>query len=60
MQGAIGELHDLVRYFDPEPRRVLLLPSPPGSDLMELLLRQQVTAMWLSGPREFARAEPPV
>lgn len=60
VQGAIGELHDLVRYFDPEPRRVLLLPSPPSSDLMELLLRQQVTAMWPSGPREFVRAEPPV
>ncbi|MFJ5068408.1 hypothetical protein ACIQC7_18635 [Kitasatospora sp. NPDC088556] len=59
VREAIGELHDLARYFDAEPRRVLLLPSPPDEDLTELLHHQQVSAVWPSGPREFARSEVP-
>ncbi|MEU8763410.1 hypothetical protein [Streptomyces sp. NPDC048659] len=59
VREAIGELHDLARYFDAEPRRVLLLPSAPDKDLTELLHRQQVSAVWPSGPRAFARSEVP-
>ncbi|MFI6112718.1 hypothetical protein [Kitasatospora sp. NPDC051164] len=59
VREAIGELHDLARYFDAEPRRVLLLPSAPDKDLTELLHRQQVSAVWPSGPRTFARSEVP-
>ncbi|MCM2430940.1 hypothetical protein [Streptomyces sp. RKAG337] len=58
VREAIGELHDLARYFDPEPTRVLLLPSRPDKDLSELLHRQQVTAVWPIGPRRFGRTSP--
>jgi hypothetical protein len=56
---ALGELHDLVRFFDPAPRRVLLLPAEPSRDLIDLLHGEQVTVVWPSGPEEFTRAEPP-
>jgi hypothetical protein len=57
VREAIGELHDLARYFTPEPTRVLLLPSQPDKDLSELLHRQQVTAVWPTRPRSFSRTD---
>ncbi|MFI6688428.1 hypothetical protein [Streptomyces sp. NPDC050485] len=58
VREAVGELHDLARYFDPEPTRVLLLPSQPDRDLSEFLHRQQVTVVWPTGQRQFDRTEP--
>ncbi len=55
---ALGELHDLARFFTPTPRRVLLLPCEPDADLTELLLTQHVTAAWPCGARDFARTAP--
>ncbi|EDY53112.1 hypothetical protein [Streptomyces clavuligerus] len=58
VREAIGELHDLARYFTPEPARVLVLPARPDEDLSELLRRQQVTAVWPIGPHGFGRTDP--
>ncbi|WP_435060144.1 hypothetical protein [Streptomyces sp. bgisy060] len=58
VREAIGELHDLARYFAPEPARVLVLPDRPDEDLSDLLHRQQVSAVWPIGPRDFGRTDP--
>ncbi|MEU6405388.1 hypothetical protein [Streptomyces sp. NPDC046985] len=58
VREAIGELHDLARYFTPEPARVMVLPARPDEDLSELLHRQQVSAVWPIGPRGFGRTDP--
>ncbi|MCG7522841.1 hypothetical protein MHW47_00025 [Streptomyces sp. OfavH-34-F] len=58
VREAIGELHDIARYFAPEPTRVLALPAQPDKDLSELLHRQQVSAVWPIGPRGFGRTDP--
>ncbi|MFD5610479.1 hypothetical protein [Kitasatospora sp. NPDC127060] len=54
---ALGRLNDQSRFFAPTPRRALLLPGQPDPDLMDLLLSQQVTAIWPSGPFSYARSE---
>jgi hypothetical protein len=52
---ALGELHDVARSFDPEPRLVLLVPSRPSDDLTALLLIERVAVVWPDGPGAFSR-----
>lgn len=53
---AIGELHDLVRYFPAATGRTLVLPHAPDTGLAELLGSQGITATWPTGTDGFTRA----
>ncbi len=48
---AIGQLADYARFIDPPLDCAILLPAKPSRDLMELLSRQGVNAIWREGPR---------
>jgi hypothetical protein len=43
---ALGQLADYARFIDPAPRRAVLLPERPRSDLEALLLSQGVHTLW--------------
>jgi len=54
IRRMLGQLDDLARFFNPTPRRVLLLPAAPERDLAELLASRNITATWPS-PTGFDR-----
>ncbi|MFF4188401.1 hypothetical protein ACFYZ9_34910 [Streptomyces sp. NPDC001691] len=57
VRAAYGELLDMRRFFNPTPRRVMLLPSRPRPDLADLCGRNDITVVWPT-PGGFERAEP--
>lgn len=56
--AALGELQDLARFMDPQPKRALLLPSEPDGDLVGLLHHADVSAIWPLDRYRFARTQP--
>jgi hypothetical protein len=58
VRAAFGELLDLRRFFDPTPRRVMLLPSRPRPDLADLCGRNDIAVVWPEPGGGFERAEP--
>jgi hypothetical protein len=47
---AIGQLADYARFIQPPPGCAILLPAKPSSDLIDLLNRQGISAIWREGP----------
>jgi hypothetical protein len=47
---AIGQLADYARFIEPPLDRAILLPAKPSQDLVELLNRQGISAIWREGP----------
>ncbi|MFI5749026.1 hypothetical protein ACIBBE_24540 [Streptomyces sp. NPDC051644] len=58
VRAAFGELIDMRRFFDPRPRRVMLLPSYPRTDLADLCGRNDITVVWQKRDGSFERVEP--
>ncbi|MEU6352174.1 hypothetical protein ABZ896_23045 [Streptomyces sp. NPDC047072] len=58
MLAAFGELIDMRRFFNPTPRRVMLVPSEPRPDLAGLCAANDITLVWPDGPRTFHRSDP--
>ncbi|WP_055531328.1 hypothetical protein [Streptomyces graminilatus] len=56
--AAFGELLDMRRFFDPTPRRVMLAPSMPHPDLVDLCASNDITLVCRDGEGGFTRVEP--
>ena len=46
---AVGQLADYARLVDPTPRKVLLVPERPRTDLLALADSRQIVVMWPNG-----------
>ncbi len=51
MRMAIGQLADYARLVDPAPRRVVVMPEKPRSDLLRLARSQDIGVMWPDSDR---------
>ncbi|MFI1225917.1 hypothetical protein ACH4UK_27935 [Streptomyces sp. NPDC020884] len=58
VRAALGALVDLPRFFNPRPRRVMLMPSRPRPDLADLCGRNDIAVIWQERDGRFERAEP--
>jgi hypothetical protein len=47
---AIGQLADYGRFIKLAPDRAILLPAKPSQDVIDLLNRQGISAIWREGP----------
>ncbi|MGA5442487.1 hypothetical protein ACPCKW_23625 [Streptomyces griseoincarnatus] len=54
--SAFGEVLYVGRFFAPAPGRLVLVPSRPRPDLVELLHETNVTLAWPAGPHAFTRS----
>ncbi len=50
---AIGQLADYARLVDPPPRRVILVPQEPRTDLLELAKSQEIAVIWPDAEGKF-------
>jgi hypothetical protein len=56
--AAFGELLDMRRFFNPTPRRVMLVPSEPRLDLASLCTDNDITLVWPDGSGAFSESGP--
>lgn len=55
---AIGQLADYARMVKPAPKRAILLPEKPRSDLLKLAKSQGISVIWADGKGGFAASSP--
>lgn len=55
---AIGQLADYARLVEPPPRRVILVPEKPRSDLLKLAASEGIGVTWPDGDGGFASTGP--
>lgn len=58
MLAAFGELLDMRRFFNPTPRRVMLVPTEPRPGLAGLCAENDITLVWPDGTGSFCRCAP--